>query len=47
MSDYEAKTSTRNDAIVSAYASGGYTLKEVGGYLGLHYAMVSGIVKQS
>jgi len=28
-----------------AYASGGYSLKEVGDYFDLHYSTVSGIVK--
>jgi len=35
----------RNDAIISAYKSGGYTLKEVRDYFNLHYSTVSGIVK--
>jgi DNA-binding CsgD family transcriptional regulator len=35
----------RNDAIVFAYASGGYSLKEIGGYFKLHYSTVSGIIK--
>lgn len=43
--DYEKESSTRNEAIKSAYLSGGYTLKEVGDYFGLHYTTVSGIVK--
>ena len=38
-------TDTRNDAIVIAYAAGGYTLKEIGDYYGIHYTTVSGIVK--
>ena len=32
-------------AIVTAYESGGYTLKELGNYLGLRYSMVSGVKK--
>ncbi len=34
----------RNEAIRAAYASGGYTLKEVGDYFQLHYSRVSKIV---
>ena len=43
--NYEMKYSDRNLAIVKAYESGGYTLKEIGKYFGLHYSTVSGIVK--
>jgi len=46
LSHYEAYGRHRNDAIVSAYASGGYTLKEIGGYFGLHYTTVSGIIRK-
>ena len=34
----------RDSAIAAAYASGGYTLKEIGDYVGLHYSRVSKIV---
>lgn len=44
---YEQEASDRNEAIVLAYASGGYTLKEVGQYFNLHYSTVSGIVRNS
>lgn len=37
----------RNQAIVSAYSSGGYTMKEVGEYFGLSYSMVSRVIKNS
>ena len=30
---------------VNAYLSGGYSLKEVGDYFGLHYSSISGIVR--
>ena len=43
--NYEMKYSDRNLAIVKAYESGGYTLKEIGKYFGLHYSTISGIVK--
>jgi len=36
----------RNQAIAAAYASGGYTLKEIGAYFGLHYAHVSRLVRR-
>ncbi|MCP4043712.1 MAG: helix-turn-helix domain-containing protein [Gammaproteobacteria bacterium] len=32
-------------AFVEAYLSGGYTLKDVGKYFGMHYTTVSRIVK--
>jgi len=45
---YYAETSTsRNDAIMRAYKSGGYTMKEVGEFFGLGYSMVSRIVRNS
>ena len=34
---------SRDDAIFAAYASGGYSLKEIGDYHGLHYSRVSRI----
>ena len=42
---YEQTANNRNDAIVSAYLGGGYSLKEVAEYFDLHYSTVSGIVK--
>jgi len=45
LSSYEAESQDRNDAILKSYRSGGYTLKEIGGYFGLHYSTVSGIIK--
>lgn len=42
--EYESAAKTRNDAIVAAYCSGGYTLKEIGSYFNLHYSQVSKIV---
>ena len=40
--------SDRNTAIISAYKiSGGYSMKEIGGYFGVSYAMVSRILKGS
>jgi len=45
LSHYSITYKERNEAIVYAYASGGYSLKEVGDYFGLHYSTVSGIIK--
>jgi REP element-mobilizing transposase RayT len=45
LSHYAEKYKSRNEAITSAYASGGYSLKEVGDYFELHYSTVSGIIK--
>ncbi len=35
----------RNSAIAAAYASGGYTMRDIGDYFGVHYSGVSRIVK--
>ena len=40
-----ASAHARDEAIVRAYASGGYTLREIGDHFGLHYSRVSRIVK--
>jgi len=45
LSTYEATSQDRNTAIVKAYQSGGYTLKVIGEYFGLHYSTVSRIIK--
>ncbi len=45
LESYEASSQQRNSAIVNAYRSGGYTLKEIGDYFGVHYSTVSGIIK--
>lgn len=44
---YTGKALNRDSAIVAAYASGGYTLKEVGQHFGLSYSRVSRIVKRA
>ncbi len=44
LTEYAQRSNNRNDAIRAAYASGGYTLKEVGDYFQLHYSRVSKIV---
>jgi len=45
LSSFEAASKDRNDAIIKSYRGGGYTLKEIGDYFGLHYSTVSGIIK--
>ena len=35
----------RNDAIVAAYRSGGYTLRDIGDFFGIHYSRISKIVQ--
>jgi len=47
LKEYEAMAKSRNEAICNAYKSGGYSLKEIGDYFGLHYATVSRIVKDA
>jgi REP element-mobilizing transposase RayT len=37
----------RNDAIVAAYRSGGYTLRDIGDFFGIHYSRVSKIVRDA
>jgi len=44
---YLNKCKDRNQAIVNAYQSGGYSMKEVGAYFGVHYSSVSKIIKQA
>ncbi|MFT4630344.1 MAG: putative transposase [Dinoroseobacter sp.] len=44
--EYDAKYE-RNEAIEASYASGGYTLKEIGDYFGLHYATVSRLARNT
>ncbi len=45
LDDIGRSSPNRNSAIVEAYASGGYTLKELGDHFGLHYSTVGGIIK--
>ncbi|KTD75196.1 transposase [Legionella waltersii] len=42
--EYEKKSSNRNDCIRLAYASGQFSLAEIGEYFGLHYSWISRIV---
>ena len=43
--DYDQAHAERNEAIKAAYASGGYTMQEIGDYFGLHLSRVSRIVR--
>ncbi|MGB5833984.1 MAG: addiction module toxin RelE, partial [Thiohalocapsa sp.] len=45
LSEYRRDHRQRNDAIVAAYRSGGYTLRDIGDFFGLHYSRVSKIVQ--
>lgn len=45
LSYYESSNPDRDIAIVNAYASGGYSMKQVGDYFGVHYSRVSRIIK--
>jgi REP element-mobilizing transposase RayT len=42
---YARQHPERNHAIVAAYASGGYTMQEIGDFFGVHYSRVSKIVQ--
>ena len=42
---YDKKYDDQKIAILNAYLSGGYTLKEIGNYFGKHYSTISRIVK--
>lgn len=44
LSDLVRHSLCRDDAIVAAYRSGAYTLREIGDHFGLHYSRVSRIV---
>jgi len=35
---YESAGNNRDDGIAKAYASGGYSMKEIGKHFGLHYS---------
>ncbi len=47
LSEYARLHPDRDEAITAAYASGGYTLKEIGEHFGLHYAQISRIARRS
>ena len=47
LDEYKRGSGSRNDAIARAYASGGYTLKEIGTFFDLHYSRVSRIISKA
>jgi hypothetical protein len=47
LADYAQAHPDRNRAIAEAYASGGYTMQQIGDYFGLHYSRVSKIVRRA
>jgi putative transposase len=45
---YYAKVNRNRDAaIAAAYSSGGYSMKDIGNHFGLHYSMISRIIKKA
>ncbi len=44
LDEYEQPCTDRNQAIHSAFSSGGYTMKAIGEHFGLHYTSISRIV---
>ena len=45
LTDYEADAANRNEGIVNAYRSGGYTMKAIAEFYGLHYSQISKIIQ--
>ncbi|MEJ1370334.1 MAG: addiction module toxin RelE, partial [Candidatus Sedimenticola sp. (ex Thyasira tokunagai)] len=45
LDEYAASAANRNEAMFLAYRSGGYTLKDISDYYGVHYSTVSRLVK--
>jgi hypothetical protein len=43
---YEKTCQSRDEAIVRAYASGGYSMKDIGPHFGLHYSRISRIISK-
>jgi len=46
LSWYGEESETRNEGIKLAYASGGYSMKDIGDYYHLHYSRISRIIAQ-
>jgi putative transposase len=44
---YARRASNRNEAILASYNSGGYSMKEIGDYHGLHYSWISRVISQN
>ena len=47
LEEYCDQSKSRNDAIRAAFSSGGYTMKQIGGFFGLHYTSISRIVNSN
>ncbi|MEZ9903899.1 transposase [Vibrio breoganii] len=45
LSEYNHEAVGRSSAMISAYASGGYTLQQIADYFGVHYSTVSRMIK--
>jgi hypothetical protein len=43
--EYDRAHADRDQAIKAAYASGGYTMRAIGDYFGLHHSRISKIVR--
>ena len=46
LKEISEQSNNRNEAIIKAFASGGYSMKEIGEYFAIHYSTVSRIVRQ-
>ena len=44
MQAYVKQSTTRNEAIEKIYLSGGYSMKEIGVFLGVHYSTISRVI---
>lgn len=44
---YKDMMNSRNEAIISAYNSGGFSMTEIAAYFGIHYSSVSKIIKKA
>lgn len=45
LADYQVQATSRNEAIIKAYRSGGYSMVEIAKHFGLHYSSISKMVK--
>jgi REP element-mobilizing transposase RayT len=47
LSYYIGRYKDRDSAIIKAYSSGAYSMKEIGDYVGLHYSWVSRVIRKA
>jgi putative transposase len=47
LNQYQQQSETRNEAIIKAQKSGGYTMKQIGEFFKVHYSLVTRIVAAS